>query len=168
MDTSLQCAPALHRRDGETCLPPASLERLRRVWNRTHPRHKINGSSNTVKKNGRKSGASRNLWKQLRVKMRSHYDCNTEYCAVKKLPLEQKSKTELLSYFRPEKPTEWDTKPTQWLDSYNIEDVMNQYEKAEANFEFVGPVPIDFDSKSGAWGKCIVDELCNLKPKLIL
>jgi len=161
MDTSLQCAPALHRRDGDTCLPQASLERLRRVWNRTHPRHKINGSF-TVKNNGKKIGSSRNLWKKLRSKMRSHYDCNNEYCAVKKLPLEQKEKTDFLKYFRPEKPEEWDKKPTQWLDSYNIEDVMNQYEVAEPNFEFIGPVPIDFDSKSGVWGKCIVEELCKL------
>lgn len=164
MDPSLQCAPALHRRDGETCLPPASLERLRRAWNRTHPRHKINGG-NTIKNRGAKKakgGSTRSLWKNLREKMRSHYDCETEYCAVKKLPLEHKEKTDFLSYFRPEKPEEWDKKPTQWLDSYNIEDVMDQYEKADATFEFIGPVPIDFDTRSGAWGKCIVEELCKL------
>jgi len=163
MDASFQCSPALHRRGDEPCLPENSLERLRRVWNATHPRHKI-GSTGTRKATtkSKKVGSSRNLWKQLRVKMRSHYQCNNEYCAVKKLPLDAKEKSSMLSYFRPEKPQDWDKKPTQWLDSFNIEDVMNQYEKAESNFEFIGPVPIDFDSKTGLWGKCIVEELCKL------
>ena len=45
---------------------------------------------------------------------------------------------------------------------------MNQYEEAYSNFEFIGPVPIDFDAPApenpllGKWGKCIVDELCKL------
>jgi hypothetical protein len=78
------------------------------------------------------------------------------------LPLEQEEKKSFLNYFRPEKPESWDKKPTEWLDSYNIEDVMNQYEKADPAFEFIGPVPIDFDTQTGAWGKCIVEELCKL------
>jgi len=94
--------------------------------------------------------------------MKNHYKCNTEYCAVKKLPLEKAERNTMLKAFRPEKPADWDKKPTQWLDSFNIEDVMRQYEAAESNFEFIGPVPIDFDSKSGLWGKCIVEELCEL------
>lgn len=95
--------------------------------------------------------------------MKSHYKCETEYCLVKKLPgISEPEQSKFLSYFRPEKPIEWDHKPTQWLDSYNLEDVMNQYEQAESDFEFLGPVPIDFDAKTGIWGKCIVDELCKL------
>ena len=93
--------------------------------------------------------------------MKSHYKCDTEYCMVKKLP-GIPNKKDLLKFFRPEKPEEWDNKPTTWLDSFNIEDVMTQYEAAIPEFEFIGPVPIDFDEKSGAWGKCIVDELCKL------
>jgi hypothetical protein len=68
----------------------------------------------------------------------------------------------MLQYFRPEKPTEWDAKPTQWLDSNDIIAVMRQYETADPAFEFIGPVPIDFDAKKGIWGKCIVEELCKL------
>jgi hypothetical protein len=90
--------------------------------------------------------------------------CGTEFCIVKKTPEASQQKS-LLSYFRPEKPTEWDKKPGEWLDSFNIEDVMNQYEDAYPKFEFIGPVPIDFDSKDGMWGRCIVDELCKLDIK---
>lgn len=165
MDSStFQCSPALHRRDGETCLPYSALERLRRVWNRTHPRYKIAALS--TRKNGKNvngSARARALWGKLREAMVKHYKCETEYCLVKKIPgIKTQDKTGMLAYFRPEKPTVWDKKPTTWLDSFNIEDVMNQYEHADPKFEFIGPVPIDFDKQMGGWGKCIVDELCKL------
>jgi hypothetical protein len=160
--SAFQCSPALHRRDGETCLPPQTLERLRRVWNRTHPRNKITANTATRKK-GKAAGTTQPpLWSKLREAMKTHYQCDTEFCMVKKMDLPKAEKASLLSYFRPEKPDEWDSKPTQWLDSFNIEDVMNQYEQADPSFEFIGPVPIDFDEKTNAWGKCIVDELCKL------
>jgi hypothetical protein len=95
--------------------------------------------------------------------MKEHYKCETEFCMVEKMPGVTKGEREALTgYFRPEKPDAWDRKPTTWLDSFNIEDVMNQYEAAEPAFEFIGPVPIDFDAKEGLWGKCIVDEMCKL------
>lgn len=93
--------------------------------------------------------------------MKNHYKCDTEYCMVKKLA-DGDDKKDMLGYFRPEKPASWDKKPTLWLDSFNLEDVMNQYEAAVPEFEFIGPVPIDFDAPGGAWGKCIVNELCKL------
>jgi hypothetical protein len=163
MDPSVQCSPALRRRGGESCLPTESLRKLQRVWNRVHPRHKI--VVNATRKNKRGHGGVEKksaLYNALKEKMKTHYDCNTEYCAVKKIPLDVTDRSNMLKYFRPEKPNNWDKKPTQWLDSFNIEDVMNQYELAEPNFEFIGPVPIDFDSPSGAWGQCIVNELCKL------
>jgi hypothetical protein len=172
MATTFQCSPALHRRDGETCLPNNALERLRRTWNRIHPRHKI--TTTHTRKAGRAaqsgaSGSNARLWKELREKMKSHYKCDTEFCAVKKIPgISSEDKSTLLSYFRPEKPEEWDKKPTQWLDSFNIEDVMNQYEAALPEFEFIGPVPIDFDKKLNPLGKCVVDELCKLDCREII
>jgi hypothetical protein len=156
MDSTFQCSPALYRRAGESCLPPAALERLRRVWNKEHPGHKITASGT------RKNGKSVNLWHKLKEAMRKHYHCETEFCAVKKMKgLTEKEKAPLLAYFRPEKPAEWDKKPTLWLDSFNIEDVMTQYEQAEPSFKFIGPVPIDFDTEK-SFGSCIVTELCKL------
>jgi hypothetical protein len=154
--STFQCSPALKRKAGETCLPHAALERLRRIWNKMHPDHKITAPGT------RKQGKQTDLWSKLREAMRKHYNCDTEYCAVKKIKgLSDKEKAPLLSYFRPEKPKEWDKKPTLWLDSLNIEDVMKQYEAAESTFQFIGPVPIDFDDKE-SFGSCIVDELCKL------
>lgn len=163
MASTFQCSPALHRQAGETCLPTSSLERLRRAWNRTHPRNPIRITAGT-RKNGTTMHAGRQskLWQALRGRMKTHYKCETEFCAVKKMQgLSANEKASMLTYFRPEKPETWDKKPTQWLDSFNIEDVMKQYEAAQPEFEFIGPVPIDFDKKL-SWGKCVVDELCKL------
>lgn len=166
-DSTFQCSPALHRRNGETCLPSSALQRLVNAWNKHHPDHKITVQS-TRKKPGRSGGVlpgstHKQLYSKLRKSMREHYKCNTEYCVVKKIPLPDSEKESMLDYFRPEKPSEWDSRPKQWLDSFNIEDVMNQYEKAIPEFEFIGPVPIDFDEKINGWGHCIVNELCKLK-----
>ena len=41
---------------------------------------------------------------------------------------------------------------------------MNQYEDRFEDFLFLGPVPIDFDSKD-SYGKCIIPEICKLNIK---
>lgn len=162
-DSSFQCSPALKRRPGETCLPENSLKTIAGVWNNLHPEEPIRArSQRQTRKNGLQGGQS--LWRQLREAMKKHYKCGTEYCLVNKMPgLTSQQRKTMRAHFRPAKPTAWKKKPTTWLDSFNIEDVMNQYEQALApEFDFIGPVPIDFDSKYGAFGKCIVEELCKL------
>lgn len=181
-----QCSPALKKRPGQTCLSKGGMIRIARVWNQLHPTDPIeirSGLSDlrktrkrsriqkeeTISSNGEVGDDSQNkyLWKQLRQRMVKYYNCNTEYCAVKKLPgLSATERKAMMSAFRPEKPADWNKKPTTWLDSFNIEDVMNQYEeRKDVKFEFIGPVPIDFDSTYGSFGKCIVDELCKLNLK---
>lgn len=165
MDTA-QCNPALQRRVGEPCLPHDALQRMLHAWNKTHPRRKI-PLSVTRKASRRRhditggedAGAS---WHALRDLMKGYYKCDTEFCMLKKTPLEGGEKTRLKRFFRPEKPALWDKKPTYWLDSVNIEDVMQQYEQEDPAFEFIGPVPIDFDSMYKGFGRCVVDELCKL------
>jgi hypothetical protein len=175
-----QCSPALNKKPGQTCLSKGGMQKIAKVWNQIHPQDpiKLHSSLNKTRKRSRMAkdesstgiadvqddSFNRQLWKQLREKMVKYYKCDTEYCLVKKLPgISQTERKGMLAAFRPEKPEEWNKKPTTWLDSFNIEDVMNQYEeRKDLRFEFIGPVPIDFDSKYGAFGKCIVDELCKL------
>jgi len=83
-----------------------------------------------------------------------------EYKLVKEAPLDPTEKKKLLQAFRPGRPTAWKKNPREWLDSLNIEVVMNQYEDAYSDFEFIGPVPIDFAKEIE--GSCVVDELCKL------
>lgn len=179
MDSRI-CHPARHRKAGETCLSLDALENIRQVWNKTHPNSPIKytntpTNAKTRKANSAKSRKNTNmrrasLWQQIRNAMKGYYECDTEYCTIKKLPgLDKGERQKIIKkYFRPEKPEEWKKKTTTWLDSFNIEDVMNQYEEAYEDFEFIGPVPIDFDAAatsnplSKEWGKCIVDEICKL------
>jgi len=148
----LQCNPATLKATKTTCLPMDMLLRLRDTWNKQFPQHRIPAS---IKKKD-------TLWAALRTRMNNQYKCATEYCAVQKLGgSEDKSATR--GYFRPPKPQEWIKDPTDWLDTISIGKVMEQYEPAFPQFEFIGPVPIDFDKKIGGdWGRCVVDEMCNL------
>ena len=63
--------------------------------------------------------------------------------------------------FAPESPPEWKKNPNEWLSSIDIMSVMKQYEKAYKCFDFIGPTPIDFDTRK-LYGECVWDELCNL------
>ena len=146
----LQCNPATLAKTHTTCLPMESLERLREAWNRLYPRHRIPMS---IHKRER-------LWAELRSRLQQQYKCSSEFCAVERLSEHpEKDRT----FFRPKKPESWSKKPTEWHDSNTLTAVMQQYEAAYPDFEFIGPTPIDFDSKEqGILGKCIMDELCNL------
>lgn len=88
--------------------------------------------------------------------------CKNEYCWIKKLGLR-----EYRVFFRPEMPNSWNKNRYEWLSSTDIENVMNQYEAAYPHFEFIGPVPIDFDSKEKD-GTCIVNELCHISVKRLM
>jgi len=158
-NSTFQCSPALHRREGESCLPLEAQRRIINAWNKTQSRkQRISIAGKTRRRSNRKEGGSGpTLLPELKEIMRKQ-KCATEFCVVKNAPVTDKS---FLDYFRPEKPKEWDKKDNEWLDSFNIEDVMKQYEDADPSFEFIGPVPIDFD-KELSFGKCVVDELCKL------
>ena len=124
-----QCAPKLHKKPGESCLPKTVLKRINKAYRKT-------------KKHARGGGTL------------------SEYKLVKEAPIDLSEKKNLLQLFRPGQPSAWKKNPREWLDSYNIEDVLNQYEEAHPEFEFIGPVPIDFAKELN--GQCVVDELCKL------
>jgi hypothetical protein len=145
----LTCNPGTVKDTRDTCLPKAMISRLVKEWNTRHPEKHVAASENKMEQ-----------WNNLRREM---VTCDTEFCAVKKL-VDPKEKKEFQKFFRPEAPSEWKKDPDAWLSTDDIEDVMEQYEDAFPSFEFIGPVPIDFDAKSPvpSWGDCIVDEMCKL------
>ena len=58
-------------------------------------------------------------------------------------------------------------KSSKWLNTYDIQRVLRQYEKSRPNFLFIGAVPIDFDYQPSP-GNCIVNELCNINVENLL
>jgi hypothetical protein len=153
MDFNLQqCNPSTLKDTQTTCLPQDMLLRLRDAWNERFPDHSI--PTSLRKKD--------EIWRELRKRMQRQYECASEYCAITELA-DAPSKTSAAKYFRPAKPAAWAENPTEWHDTLSIARVMEQYEQAYPHFEFIGPVPIDFDKKlPGNWSQCVVDELCDL------
>ena len=90
-----------------------------------------------------------------------------DHCLLDKLNIPEDKKKELRNhYLRPRRPKEWLKKPDMWLDNYNIQHVMKQYEEAYSWFHFLGVFPIDFSAPDPYHKtekpKCLNQELCNL------
>jgi len=97
-------------------------------------------------------------------------DNGAEHCLLDKVDLPEEAKKELRKqYLRPKMPKEWEKKPDTWLDNYNIQNVMKQYESVFPWFEFMGVYPIDFSVPNpyitNSTPKCLHADLCNLKLK---
>ena len=140
------CAPSTEKKD-YTCYSEHALVKLKNLWNSRHPDHKI------------QSAAPHDIWKQLKLNMSDV--CDIESCWLKQQFIANDVDKELASYtFTPKSPKSWTKNPTEWLSSVDIENVMKQYENTYKCFQFVGPSPIDFDTRV-MYGKCVWDELCN-------
>ena len=128
-----------------SCFTKESIITLKEAFNKHHPEKKI------------VSDDPKEIWRKLHQKIP---ECDRESCWLQKVPnkyLQDKLKKEL---FSPVKPAEWRSKPNAWLSNFDIDAVIQQYEEANREFLFLGPTPIDFDTKKG--GKCIWEELCRI------
>jgi hypothetical protein len=138
-----------------SCYTERSILKLREKWNARHPDNQIvTRSPKEVHK------TLSNLLKNA---------CSNEACWLKQsgafgtIPKD----SDLTESFAPESPAEWNKNPNEWLSSVDIMKVMKQYEKAYHCFEFIGPTPINFDTKK-LHGECVWNELChfNLKEQI--
>ena len=129
-----------------SCYSNESLIELRDHWNSRHPDVKI--TSNSPKE----------IHKQLTEYLKD--TCNNEACWLKQKGAFGHLESELADSFAPESPPEWKKNPNEWLSSVDIMKVMKQYEKAYRCFDFIGPTPIDFDTRK-LYGECVWEELCN-------
>jgi hypothetical protein len=143
----VNCSPKDKNEINEfSCYTNNSLYKLRDLWNARHPDAKIN-TNNTEE-----------IHSILSKKLNSV--CNKESCWLKQKNVFGKLDSDLVDSFAPESPDEWKENPNEWLSSIDINNVMRQYEKAYKCFDFIGPSPIDFDTKK-LYGECVWEELCN-------
>jgi hypothetical protein len=133
-----------------TCYTNRSLYKLRDLWNARHPDVKINSNS------------PKEIHRLLSEKLQKV--CNKESCWLKQVTEFGPVSSDMADSFAPESPQEWKKNPNEWLSSEDIIKVMKQYEKAYKCFDFIGPSPIDFDTRK-LYGECVWDELCNFSLK---
>lgn len=136
-----------------TCYTNEDLSTLKRMWNERYPDNPIPHPDSD----------SKSIWEYLK----NHYAsvCNKESCWIRQMAKQLKNKkmeNELMDAFAPESPPEWKKNPNEWLSSLDIMEVMNQYEQKYKCFEFLGPSPIDYDTRK-VNNKCVWDELCHFK-----
>ena len=143
----LRCSPKEKNKfNSYTCYTNESLYKLRDQWNKKHPDKLI------------KTNDAKEIHSKLTFYLSSV--CKTESCWLKQDKDFGKISEDIIDSFAPVSPDEWKKNPNEWLSSVDIDKVMGQYKKAYKCFEFIGPSPIDFDTKL-SYGECVWNELCN-------
>ena len=151
----LQCAPKVKdKKNGNdddelqeySCYTKDALIKMKNLWNARHPDSVI---TDTIAKD---------IWNSLKDKMKNA--CYNESCWLKQKFMENNLNDELSTYtFAPKSPSKWKENHNTWLNSNDIEKVMQQYEHTYPCFRFIGPTPIDFDTHIHE-NKCVWDDLC--------
>lgn len=141
------CAPMTE--DSFTCFNKTALLNIIKAWNSYYKDNKIGFKISDSKKE---------LWNKINDKLQDK--CDNDYCWTEQEFLKDNKELKK-TYFRPKMPKLWDTNSREWLNTYDINRVMKQYENKYHNFHFIGAVPMDFDKKL-SFGSCVIDELCNI------
>lgn len=149
-ESAKHCSPSATKEQKLSCLNKNSLLKISNSWNKNNP-------GNTIKIN--ENDSIRKLWNKINNKLKNK--CQSEWCWIQQEFIKNMNDKEIIESFRPKMPRKWLENKNEWLSTTDIENVMKQYEKIHKNFLFIGPVPIDFDSKDN-FGTCIVNELCKL------
>ena len=143
----LSCSPKpINHINEYSCYTNKALLKLKTMWNARHEDAIIT------------SDEPKEIHRQLTNYLADV--CEKESCWLKQHSEFGKDAADLVESFAPVSNETWKKNPREWLDSTDIIKVMKQYEKANPYFEFVGPSPIDFDTRM-LYGECVWDELCN-------
>lgn len=147
------CSPN-NKNNSYTCFTNQSLKKIAQSYNKRHKKQ-ISIPSKLDDKNRGK------LWKDIKSGLKQYSKCDGDHCILNTDVVKDVKDKEIVEAFRPEMPKTWLKNKNQWLSTVDIEQVMNQYtNNPDLNFEFIGPVPIDFDHKF-SFGQCVNNELCN-------
>ena len=122
----------------KTCYSKQSLIKIAYTWN------KINSKEPQIKIQNQ---TKKQLWLQIQKKL--NMICNkNEYCWKKQDFIKKLHDIDIEMYtFKPNYPKSWVRNEHTWLNTYDILYVMKQYEKANDDFIFMGPIPSDCPTK---------------------
>jgi hypothetical protein len=127
-----------------TCYSKDVLNKIKKAYNQEHIQDPI------------KATDTEEIAKELRRRLSSK--CEKEDCWLNLLPKDQRDFLDEM-VFAPDQPKEWESNPDEWLSNFDIANVLKQYEKTYPHFRFLGPSPIDFDTKMKD-GKCVWEDIC--------
>lgn len=149
MNTSNQCSPSAQNRKTNSCFTYQLLLLIAKLYNNSHD-DVINLNQKLTRQK---------LWNELNKRISQ---CNSNEACWLEQPFVVESKRIVLeNRFKPKQPESWKRNPNEWLNTFDIWDVMKQYEEKDKSYRFVGVYPIDFASK-GHDGVCVVQEMCQL------
>jgi len=146
----MNCSPVMKnkRANNNTCYNTDVLLKIRNEYNNNHPNNQhIVGDDPT------------HVWNELKNRL----NCSSEDCWLKELK-DENLRNKIDKYvFSPDSPPEWKSNPNEWLSNFDILDVLSQYEDAYPHFHFIGPTPIDFDTRLPKRNNmCVEKELCSI------
>ena len=151
----LHCAPIAFQKNGDinTCFNHSELKLLANEFNK-HSK-KSSNNNKKIKVSQTKDGLVENLKTAYRE------ICNeNQFCWIEQHLSNSSKKEQLLQKFRPIKPLSWYKNKNTWLNTYDIQYVLEQYQVLHKNFKFLGVQPIDFESKNSS-NNCIGDDFCD-------
>lgn len=165
---SMNCSPivAANKASPNTCYTMEMLELIRASYNQNHSAHEYIPWSNPDE-----------IWRTLNRRL---VNCEKEDCWLAEIKDAELRKQIDTLIFAPDQPAEWKTNKNEWLTDIDIRKVMHQYEQAHANFKFIGPSPINYDTMVPAnelytykgppstEKMCVWEELCHINLKSLL
>lgn len=146
------CSP--YNKGNISCIPKKGLIKIASILNNNH-NCLINLKSSKKK-----------IYMDIINEIDNLSNCDKEACWLKideiKNFLSEREYNRLKDNFRPFMPEDWNTEPNKWLNTVNINNVLDQYALQYPKFKYMGASPIDYHLKSDS-GECTVNELCNLR-----
>lgn len=157
--------------EGYTCYNRDNLVKIASDWN-NHMKHNLRGGRSEIHHtlNHDKyvliefndNTSEKELWDRLNNVISKNYNCKNELC-WSSLPFIN-NKLSLLKRFKPFKPKSWYKNNRTWLNTTDIENVMNQYQEKHNDFLFLGVSPVDYNYIFQD-NQCVTEELCKLNLK---
>ena len=144
-----------------TCLSNKSLLKIAEILNYKY-RVNIQVPKYPLNENERKI-----LWENIEKELFNinSFGCQDDYCVLDDEKIS--SNKHIYNSFRPPKPFKWNINKQTWLSTLDIRVVLNQYRAKHTDFEFIGPVPLDFD-KQLFFDFCVSNELCKINLKKMI
>ncbi len=144
MDNPNFCSPE-RQNNGQTCFTKNELESIAKEYNKKS-KQKINTALQMSK---------------IHEELLKKTNCKNDICIAKKYKVNKNK------IFLPKQNRLWKDNPNEWLDTFDIEKSLYQYETKYPHFKFFGATPIDICATTALNTK-VLGTLCDIEIKKLL